>query len=83
MSLKMRVDDIRSEMETIVIPFAEESGLSGMETVGICVRYGHERSKDYEWETNERAMRVIKDLIKVLNSPMNRFQRKYGKLCLN
>ena len=81
--LKMRVDDIRSEMENIVVPFAEANGLTGMEAVGIAVRYGWERSKDYEWESNERAMSIIEGLVRKLNSPMNRFQRKYGRICLN
>lgn len=83
MSLKMRVDDIRSEMETIVVPLAQSAGLSTMEAVGLAARYGFERSKDYEWESNERAMSIINGIIRKLNSPINRFQRKWGRICLN
>lgn len=81
--LRMKVDDIRNEMETIVLPFAQSHGLSSLEAVGVAVRYAWERSKDYEWESNKRAMEIVETLIKQLNSPINRFQRKYGKICLN
>jgi len=79
----MNVDDIRSEMEQIVLPLAQSCGLTSMEAVSIAVRYGWERSKDYEWESSERAMGIINELIRKLNSPMNRFQRTYGRICLN
>ena len=81
--LKMRTEDIKSEMEKIVIPFAQSNGLGVMESLHLAVRYGYERSKDWEWESNERAMSIVEGIISSLNTPLNRFQRKYGKICLN
>lgn len=81
--MRVPVDTIRSEMETIVVPLAQAAGLSTMEAIGIATRYGWERSKDYEWESNERAMAIIEDILNRLNTPMNRFERKWGRICVN
>ena len=81
--MKVPVDTIRSEMETIVVPLAQAAGLSTMEAIGIATRYGWERSKDWEWESNERAMAIIEDILNRLNTPMNRFERKWGRICVN
>lgn len=81
--LKVPVEEIRSEMEKIVIPYAQKSGFNPMETLQLAARYGFERSKDWEWETNDRALGVIKSIVRELNSPLNQFQRKYGKICPN
>jgi hypothetical protein len=81
--LKVPIDEIRSEMLKIVIPFAQENGCNQMEALQLAARYGYERSKDWEWETYERAFSVIKSILDEINSPMNRFQRKYGRFCLN
>lgn len=81
--MKVPVDTIRSEMETIVVPLAQAAGLSTMEAIGIATRYGWERSKDWEWESNERAMAIIEEILNRLNTPMNRFERKWGRICVN
>lgn len=81
--MRVPVDTIRSEMETIVVPLAQAAGLSTMEAIGIATRYGWERSKDYEWESNERAMAIIEEILNRLNTPMNRFERKWGRICVN
>ena len=81
--MRVPVDTIRSEMETIVVPLAQAAGLSTMEAIGIATRYGWERSKDWEWESNERAMAIIEEILNRLNTPMNRFERKWGRICVN
>ena len=81
--MKVPVDTIRSEIETIVVPLAQAAGLSTMEAIGIATRYGWERSKDWEWESNERAMAIIEEILNRLNTPMNRFERKWGRICVN
>jgi hypothetical protein len=82
-NLKIQAEEIRKEMEEFVIPYAQEAGLTSVEVLNLALRYGHERSKDWEWESNDRAFGIIDDIIKMLNSPINRFQRKYGVICLN
>ena len=64
-------------------PLAQAAGLSTMEAIGIATRYGWERSKDWEWESNERAMAIIEEILNRLNTPMNRFERKWGRICVN
>lgn len=81
--LKVPVEEIRSEMEKLIIPFAQKAGFNLNETLQIAARYGWERSKDWEWESNDRAFGVIKHIVDELNAPLNRFQRKYGRICLN
>lgn len=81
--LRVSVEHIKTEMETLVIPYAANAGLNMIETLEISVRYAAERSKDWEWESNERAMEIIKNLIDLMNTPIIKFQRKYGRLCLN
>ena len=77
------MEEIKKEMEDIIIPFAKESGLSEKQALQMCIRYGYERQKDYEWEANDRAMQIIQAIIDQYNLPINRFQRTYGRICLN
>jgi hypothetical protein len=81
--LKVPLEDIQREMEDIVIPYAKSIGLYFFEILQITVRYAKERSKDYEWESNERAFNIIKSMIDSYNTPINKFQRKWGRLHVN
>jgi len=82
-NLKIQAEEIRKEMEEFVIPYAQDAGLSSVEVLNLALRYGYERSKDWEWESNERAFGIVNKIIETMNSPINRFQRKYGVICLN
>lgn len=81
--LKMRIEDIKNEMQSEILPYLKTIGVDGFEALQLAVRYGWERSKDYEWESNERSFGIIKAIVTQLNTPLNKFQRKWGKLCTN
>jgi len=81
--LKMRIEDIKNEMQNEILPYLKTIGVDGFEALQLAVRYGWERSKDYEWESNDRAFGIIKAIVTQLNTPLNKFQRKWGKICTN
>lgn len=81
--LRMQVEDIKNEMQNEILPYAKQLGVTGFDALQIAVRYGWERSKDFEWESNERAFNIIKSIIADFNTPLNKFQRKYGRIHIN
>jgi len=80
--MKVTSEQLSDEVNNELVPYLMEQSLPLMMIMRCIHAYIQERSDDYEWEDNERAMEAVHIEIEEYLKPPT-FEERFGPICLN
>jgi hypothetical protein len=79
--MKITQEQLNEEVNRDLIPYLMDQSIPLRQIIKLVHIYASERLEDYEWDTTDRAMEVVKDEIYKIQHPS--FEDRFGPLCLN